>query len=91
MKRIWVRAWRVCKGGCLDFRKELHKLHGEVLKTYGELVQTVMHQPERYARLTEHIGVVIRNMLQLVNLMRPYQVLLSLWTNCRSLFRAWHP
>ena len=57
-----------------DYRSELHRLHTEALKTYTELVETVINNPERYARLTERIGVLIRNMLQLVNLLRPHQV-----------------
>eukprot|EP00210_Caulerpa_lentillifera_P006647 g6350.t1 len=62
----------------LDFKSELHRLHAEVHSCYSTLITTVIENPEKYARQTERLGVILRNMLQLVNLMRPYQALDSL-------------
>ncbi|CAD7700384.1 unnamed protein product [Ostreobium quekettii] len=64
--------------GQIDFKKELLKMNQEVLFAFLELISNLIERPTAYARQLEAIGVLLRNMHQLLNKLRPHQALATM-------------
>ncbi|GMH32945.1 hypothetical protein BSKO_00779 [Bryopsis sp. KO-2023] len=62
----------------VDFKVELKKLNRETIFCFLELISVLISNPGGYARNLENLGVILRNVHQLLNLMRPHQALASL-------------
>ncbi|KAL6771138.1 hypothetical protein ACKKBF_B34075 [Auxenochlorella protothecoides x Auxenochlorella symbiontica] len=59
--------------GSIDFKAELHALHGELVAGICDLLGALESQPSTYARSVEALGVILRNMQHLSRLLRPFQ------------------
>ncbi|GAQ78766.1 Transcriptional coactivator [Klebsormidium nitens] len=57
----------------IDIPAELRKLNRELVFTYLELVDVLAERPSQYARRVEDIGLILKNMHHLLNLLRPHQ------------------
>ncbi|GLI60346.1 hypothetical protein VaNZ11_002467 [Volvox africanus] len=59
--------------GSIDFKRELRRLSGELMFMFLELLKTVVEKPSGYAPQLTSVNVLLSNLVQLSNLMRPYQ------------------
>ncbi|GIL92010.1 hypothetical protein Vretimale_18514 [Volvox reticuliferus] len=65
--------YRQQSDGSIDFKRELRRLSGELLFMFLELLKTVVEKPSGYAPQLTNVNVLLSNLVQLSNLMRPYQ------------------
>ncbi|KAK9806166.1 hypothetical protein WJX72_003807 [[Myrmecia] bisecta] len=59
--------------GTIDFKGHLLKLNKELLFNFLELLDTLVDRPSAYARQVENLGLIMRNMHYLLNIMRSHQ------------------
>ncbi|EFJ50476.1 hypothetical protein VOLCADRAFT_116873 [Volvox carteri f. nagariensis] len=59
--------------GTVDFKGDLKRLSGELLFMFLELLKAVVEKPSGYAAQLTPVNVLLSNLVQLTNLMRPYQ------------------
>eukprot|EP00850_Spirogloea_muscicola_P003378 SM000013S26547 [mRNA] locus=s13:944204:945667:- [translate_table: standard] len=57
----------------IDFKKELRTLSRELLLVLLELVDVLVERPSQYARRVEDMGLLLKNIHHLLNLLRPHQ------------------
>ncbi|PNH05519.1 Mediator of RNA polymerase II transcription subunit 7a [Tetrabaena socialis] len=72
--------------GTIDFKGELRRLSAELLFMFLELLKTVVEEPGRYAQPLTSVNVLLSNLVQLCNMLRPYQARgpLASWTLKRA-------
>eukprot|EP00850_Spirogloea_muscicola_P016837 SM000140S00586 [mRNA] locus=s140:73414:74976:- [translate_table: standard] len=63
----------VCLLIAADFKKELRTLSRELLLVLLELVDVLVERPSQYARRVEDMGLLLKNIHHLLNLLRPHQ------------------
>ncbi|GLC39591.1 hypothetical protein PLESTB_000809500 [Pleodorina starrii] len=59
--------------GTIDFKGELRRLSGELMFMFLELLKTLAEKPAGYAQQLTTVNVLLSNLVQLANLMRPHQ------------------
>lgn len=58
----------------VDFKQELKKMNREILFCYLKLINAIISTPSRHSRHLENLGILLRNIHQLLNLMQLNQV-----------------
>lgn len=64
-------------GSVADVKGELLKLHKELKLNIIELFDVLIERPSAYGRQVENVGLVLRNMMHLTNVLRPIQAELA--------------
>lgn len=79
------RLYEISEDGSIDIKGQLLALHRELAVTFLELLEVLIQRPSGYARQVENVGLILRNMIHLANLLRPAQARATVLESLREI------